>query len=414
MSWVQRSAWAHGSAPGDFVLDVVAPALGRPRVRGRGDIDWGAYFARLLSKPPGSLQGRDRYAATWVEALEAATGRRGLRFLTLLPARDVLPTRGLARATLRWCPRCYDDAYAQKSVVYEPLLWSIEPVSVCGDHDVALKERCPTCGAKRPVLTFWSMPGHCPNCGVWLGHADGGRTLDVDELEWGRFVATEVGTLLARVPEVESSLDGDAPRRLVVHAAETLVGGSWARLARLLHMTDGTVWMWQAGRVQPSLEALLRLCRVTGVSLVDALAGMPLAAARRPPHPSWLPPQSEHHAKVDMAAVALEMERAAVSDEPETLDQLAYRLRVKESRLRSLYREQCGRIVARGEAIRAERAATRTEARLRAIDDCVERYAARSIPATRRMTEEEVGFLLWGDLFVGRWRDARARVGMPL
>src|SRR6266851_2648608 len=60
----------------------VHPAPTPPRGGGRG---LGQHLARQIN-------GLGRIAATWVEGLEALTGRRDLRFLTLLTWRAVLPT----------------------------------------------------------------------------------------------------------------------------------------------------------------------------------------------------------------------------------------------------------------------------------------------------------------------------------
>lgn len=69
----------------------------------------------------------------WVEALERATLRTDLRFLTLLPFEGALSCVAAFRCTRAWCPACYEDWRCAGDVIYEPLLRAIEPVTVCRD-----------------------------------------------------------------------------------------------------------------------------------------------------------------------------------------------------------------------------------------------------------------------------------------
>jgi len=72
-------------------------------------------------------------AAKLVGALEAATTRRDLRYLTLLPLRFTLPDE-LFRRRRAWCEICFDQWRTSGQILYEPLLWAIELSSHCPLH----------------------------------------------------------------------------------------------------------------------------------------------------------------------------------------------------------------------------------------------------------------------------------------
>src|SRR5216684_387399 len=67
-----------------------------------------------------AINGVTDRAATWVDALGAATTRRDLRCLTLLPFRHALPDH-LFRRRRAWCALCFEQWRANGQIVYEPL-----------------------------------------------------------------------------------------------------------------------------------------------------------------------------------------------------------------------------------------------------------------------------------------------------
>lgn len=415
-SWIARWAWMHRLAPGDLILDAIAPALGRPHVRGANKADWGPYFSRVLAKPPGSIHGRESYAATWVDAAERRTGRRDLRFLTGLPFRDVLPSRLLIRASGAFCRGCYADDFEAGRTIYDRLLWSMAPVMACIEHERVLDTHCPFCGHERPIIAYWASPGHCPRdgCGHWLGSTEPGATMSVDDLDWQRFAVRQIGDLLAAAPDIEPDLDIEGPVRLVRHAGATL-GGNWNALARRIKMTDGTVWMWQAGSVMPSLGALLRLCRVTGVTMIEALTSTDLSAVEPPKSEPDVPPQLEHHVRVDPHRVEDELWVVARSDSamPETLRSVCARMRFKESRARRLFPEPCRLIVARGAEYRARRGQL-LQMRLRLeVFEAVRTIAREGGAPTRRAVAGRLRrpSLMREETAYQAWREARAELG---
>ena len=104
-------------------------------------------------------------------ALEAATTRRDLRCLTLLPFRYALPDH-LFRRHRAWCALCFDQWRANGQMVYEPLLWAIEVSSHCPVHARPLDCICRHCARMLSPLGVFSRPGYCERCDGWLGAPD--------------------------------------------------------------------------------------------------------------------------------------------------------------------------------------------------------------------------------------------------
>lgn len=121
-----------------------------------------------------ALKGISERTAKWVHALETATIRCDLRFLTLLPFQNVLPGH-LFRNRRAWCALCFEDWRANGQIVYEPLLWGLKVSTHCLVHARALDYTCPRCGRTLNPLGVFSRPGHCGRCGDWLA----GRRLPI-------------------------------------------------------------------------------------------------------------------------------------------------------------------------------------------------------------------------------------------
>ena len=117
--YVARLAEAHSVSVGDLVGRllsdlanptgaIVTAAAKAARVGGHG------FHACSYA-----INGVTDRAATWVHALEAATTRRDLRCLTLLPFRHALPDH-LFRRRRAWCTLCFEQWRENGQIVYEP------------------------------------------------------------------------------------------------------------------------------------------------------------------------------------------------------------------------------------------------------------------------------------------------------
>ena len=143
------------------------------------------------------------------QELEKLTLRKDLHYLTLLTWAEVLYIRGLIWPTRAWCPLCYEEWRISGQIVYDPLIWSLLPVTACISHHIHLSQFCPheDCHRKLPGLAWRSRPGYCSYCHRWLGNSPGmmqspSSSLEDDILEWQQWVTQSLGSVIALTPSV--------------------------------------------------------------------------------------------------------------------------------------------------------------------------------------------------------------------
>lgn len=202
-----------------------------------------------------------------VQALEQLTGRRDLRFLTMLPFAEVLSYRGLIRRKRAWCPMCYEEWRETGQVIYDPLLWALESIEICPHHDRRLEQHCPNpaCGATQFQLTPRGQPGYCVRCNRWLGglarsaeeHPLGQKD---EEWQWQQWVGNAVGELLAVAPSFSVPPPRDRITTVISMCLERVAGGSLRMLARQLPVDRQTLQQWLKRQQIPQLGTLLQVC----------------------------------------------------------------------------------------------------------------------------------------------------------
>jgi hypothetical protein len=243
----------------------------------------------------GALNGTGTMASDLVKLLKCLTRRDDLTYLTLLPWAEILPQRKLLRPIRAWCSACYEEWSATQQLIYEPLIWSVDVVTVCPHHNIYLTFQCPDCHHPLPPLAPYSRPGYCSKCYRWLGissncESTGNQAIAKEELTWQTWVVDTVGELLTTAPHILQSLRREkvaqAFSRYVAQESE----GNVAAFARRLQIPKNKLWMWQTGKVLPQLQVLLKVCYSLRTSLLDFLT---LEAGRKVVYQITPVPQNE-------------------------------------------------------------------------------------------------------------------------
>lgn len=225
----------------------------------------------------GALNGVGTMALDLVTVLESLTLRSDLRSLTLLTWTDIFPQRKLLRARRAWCPYCYDEWYSSKDkVIYEPLIWFFEAVTLCHWHNQPLDQQCPHCKRELPSLASYSRPGYCPYCLEWLGvtanYLSSNKTLlSKEEIIWQTWVIKTLGELLATTPCLSKPLPREVVAQAFYRYVNQIAEGNTSAFARMLEIPKNKVWMWQMGKVLPELNVILKICFTLQVSVLDFL-----------------------------------------------------------------------------------------------------------------------------------------------
>ena len=226
-SYVGRLAAAHSVKVGDLAgrvlaqssdpKDCIIPPEARAAMRGGHGFRVSSY----------TINGVTDRARKWVQALECATCRRDLHYLTLLPFRYALPDH-LFHRHRTWCSLCFERWRLSGQTVYEPLLWAMKISFYCPAHLRRLSHTCPSCGRTMSPLSVLFRPGYCGHCRSWLGTLDP----NTDDLqpssptEDQRWSLMQVGSLLAMLSLVDPTATRESLRRNLARYLEELANGN--------------------------------------------------------------------------------------------------------------------------------------------------------------------------------------------
>jgi len=218
----------------------------------------------------GSVNGTGTIATDVVQALEKLTMREDLISLTLLRWSHVFPQRQLNRHVKAWCPACYQNWYSNNQTIYEPLIWSFQTVNICLKHKISLQTYCPNCLCELPPLANSSRIGYCSNCEQWLGKEIPTDTFILEKEKWQVWIINNLGSILATSSNMPIIAREKVAQSLSMCIEQT-TQGNIAAFARLIGLPRNQVWMWSKSQVSPQLLALLKICYVFKLSLLEFL-----------------------------------------------------------------------------------------------------------------------------------------------
>jgi hypothetical protein len=381
-SYISRLAAAHSVRVRDLVISELLAHMREPHLAESSDADLFSAFWRNETR---ALNGTCSLARRMVHGLEEKTGRRDLRFLTLLTWNEVLPVHQLQKRTRAWCPGCYQDWHDHGQAIYDPLLWTLTPVTVCARHKRPLRTICPFPNCRRPSpwlgLGYRSRPGHCAHCGGWLGNPGGERSGTAEEklvtngaVRSHAWIFDALGELIAaapslpRRPQREAVLRGiEVAFRLAALRKITINRDSWMRYFGL---ASGTVLVWRKGQMPPSLWCLLEVCREMGISPLQLVRGVidendTDAAAPEAPADVGLDGPPIQHTRIDPVVIRRALEAVLASDAPTpSMRLVADRLGQTLVNLHHCFPELCRAIASRHRSYEEARDA-RTRTRMR-------------------------------------------------
>jgi len=287
-SYVGRLAAAHSVKVGDLVgrvlsqvsnpEDSIMPLEARAAMRGGHGFKVSSY----------TINGVTDRTRKWVQALERATCRRDLRYLTLLSFRYTLPDH-LFHRHRTWCSLCLEQWRLNGQTVYEPLLWAIKTSSYCPAHLQRLSYTCPCCGRTMSPLSVLFRPGYCGHCSRWLGALDPeteeepqSNSLSEDQI----WCLTQMGSLLAMLPLVNPIAARELLRRNLKVYLEEVANGNVLAFTEYVQCPGGMLGSCLAGKELLRITSLLRIARCLNVPVCSFFApegptAMDIGSAKR-------------------------------------------------------------------------------------------------------------------------------------
>lgn len=225
-----------------------------------------------------TINGHGSPAADFVRVMEVLTGRRDLRYLTLLTWAQVLPGHSLLRRWRAWCERCIQAWLQAKQPIYEPLLWTMHAVNICPYHRCKLRDTCPYCARRIGPLDWRSRPGYCSQCEralVGTEQESSSEELAGAELIWATWVATALGEIISTAPHITTPPTKEHLAQTIGSCIKHTSSGNASAFARIMQVGRGDVSRWRRGKALPRLPLILDMAFRLGSSLMDFLLGSP-------------------------------------------------------------------------------------------------------------------------------------------
>nr|WP_285289152.1 TniQ family protein [Bacillus sp. ISL-41] len=265
-SYLMRTAYEHNITLGNLFNKLIIPQLKKGYLT-RSSL----YGGNRLYEGAKTINGFLENSYDLVKVMETLTGRNDLVNLTLFNLKEFIPVRNLLKESLSWCPKCISKWKRTREVLHYPLIWHIQPVTVCIEHKCLLESECSACNKKVDILRRESITGFCSNCFAPLDNSQLSEISDV-ELELQKFFLKNIEDLMT-LNKLEI-LNGNYTCGLADSLSsikENSFSGNLTRFSKFLNVPKTTLRYWINGVNKPPLESLLTICFKLNIKILDLL-----------------------------------------------------------------------------------------------------------------------------------------------
>ncbi len=339
-SYMARLARAHRVTPAQLFTKQILPLMNEfpPESRiGRCTSIFGGYnrFFNGATKP----------AAFVTAALQRLTLRTDLVSLSMLRWRNVISSIAISKQTRAWCAQCFTDWQTTGKVIAEPLIWTINLVTVCAVHKLPLCTECPVCRETSAPLEGRLKVGYCAKCGAWLGRPSSEAAAESYIHSSGlqpKFVSQQLFEAL-KVSDV-------APHHAALDTRIEILlrNRGWSSVSsftRTVGMEKYQFFDIKYKRNRMSLKTLLRICQAAEIDLKELLC--PQATMQRV-HPSTVRYTARRFGNwkdlIFIEAIRTALESAVAEAYPTSLSKIALTFRCTRDELRQNFPQLCKQI----------------------------------------------------------------------
>lgn len=276
-SYITRLAEAHSLTTDVLVMREILPLIKKADVADSRYEDFSHAYPAYVGISSRAINGTGSVARNSVKVLENLTSQNNLQFLTMLTFAEIISKLDLLRPFKAWCPICYEERSLAKQIVYEPLIWTLNLVTICPHHYQPLSTHCPHCHKTNNLLESHSRPGYCSKCREWLGsnklvkaYDNKISPLSEKSLNWELWVIQNIGELIAKAPILPNF-----PRASITKAISSYINlltqGNITSFASMLGKPKPTVADWASGKSIPIFSTLLQVCSKLEISVLNFL-----------------------------------------------------------------------------------------------------------------------------------------------
>jgi transcriptional regulator with XRE-family HTH domain len=383
--YISRLAETHCLTTGNLISKKITPLLNKIYLNNIAKKGGNGFY-----DSSSSLNGNGYLALDFIDVLEKLTYRTDLKYTTMLVWDQVIPTKGLNKSTKAWCPLCFEEQVKKYGVVYEPLIWSLQVISVCGVHQLPLRTTCTACNSLLPMINRKSRSGFCSKCGKWLG-AVLEKTALVEEDHWELWKFNTVGELLQMARTVALPVRDNIYsflKKYIENHSDINIAG----LARELGIPKVTFWDWVSGKNIPTLDGLLKISYGLDIKLVSIVTGdFPAEQPIRKTHTVYVHQNKERESsKLTEAMMHYGLDSLLMENEypPPSMEEVADRLKVDKRILYLSLPDQCKHISNRYLEYVKERSSQRVNQLSHEVIEAVSTLTAKGSYPSRRKTEQ--------------------------
>lgn len=343
-SYIARLAAEHCVSPRKLLCKEVLAQAGR----------YSPFYSTSPLFYAHTINGISSLAEIAVTGFEQLTTRCDLRYSTFLIWRQVLSPLRLLRTRHAWCAYCYEEQLAERGYVYEPLIWSIEGVSICYKHHTLLCNVCPHCGRQLTFLATNYHPGYCSRCQQWLGSTNVGKlkqpspvALNPTELAKQSATINVAGKLLSLAPHINSLPTPQIFFNNLTGIIGESAGNSVNLFSDLVGVWSGKIRRLLSGQTRPGIDVLCHLCIKLNLSPIDLLCkkeGESAPENPESPHYKDTPPPK---LTTPWEEVEFSLRAALEEDPPPSLEATARHLGYYPPRLKRYFPILCEQIASR-------------------------------------------------------------------
>lgn len=238
---------------------------------------------------PKTINGMGKTTENIVKALQQSTMRNDISFTTLLGWKGKLSQNYLFKSNRAWCSLCFSEQIKEIEFNYEKLLWSLEPVSKCRQHQTLLENKCPHCNRLLVVFSGNSRPGYCSSCFKWLGNKDylyqKKENLHTNSEDTTKSQCEEM--VIKSILEKASS----GRSRFVHNLADFISQLAFGNINEFSHQVNiwhNNIRILLKGNILPTWEILSKLSLFTGLSISDILTLKQLKVSKNAEYEKYL------------------------------------------------------------------------------------------------------------------------------
>lgn len=385
LSYAMRLAEAHSISTSTLFRDYIQPLT---HLNFRSGVSGG--FRAIVS----AIGVGESTPAELISSLQKLTRRTDLSNLTFVRFRSALSKYSLITQTpfMHWCPECIEEQN-RNEIAYEPLVWSMEHISVCPIHETEMLVGCEhtDCKGSR-LITDSKVLGFCTGCHLWQGCRTGFKICNYSQsFEIRRWLSQQAAKMIAEYQDVNPQNEGLI--KVGISALDLKFKGSTAELYKAAGVQKSVVSYWRNGKALPSFLSLAGLCYAADVDIVDVLLGRTSELLARPSPREFGVfgiRKSAARRRTDLKRLesALLKTIAAHDGEKTSVKDIEREIGVDASLIRKLFPALASQISKRHSTFKANRALIRHKVSIELIRNTVNRIKAQGLqPTIRRMHE---------------------------